>query len=145
MHSPGNNSKKEQQEALAKIEKELQKEEQSSNSDINKIIELKNAINEIHKEKLEACQIRSRLDRLQYMDKPSKYFYDLEKIRGKSKNIDELKNMEGSTLTRKEDILNEIENFFTKLYDKEPTDKHQQDRIYKLIKEKTSLKQKQKH
>ena len=70
------------------------------------------------------------------MDKPSKYFYDLEKIRGKSKNIDELKSKEGTILTRKEDILNEIENFYTKLYDKETTDKHQQDKIYQLIKEK---------
>ena len=102
---------------------------------MNKILELKNTINEIHKDKLDAYQIRARLDRLQYMDKPSKYFYDLEKIRGKSKNIDELKSKEGTILTRKEDILNEIENFYTKLYDREPTDKHQ-DKIYQLIKEK---------
>ena len=70
------------------------------------------------------------------MDKPSKYFFDLEKIRGKSKNIEELRNKEGEILITKEDILLEIEEFYTKLYKNEPTYKQQQDNIYKLLSEK---------
>ena len=87
-------------------------------------------------EKLEASQIRARMDKLQYMDKPSKYFFDLEKIRGKAKSIDEIKNKEGEMLTTKEEILNEIEDFYSNLYKKEPTDKQQQEKIYRLLSKK---------
>ena len=113
----GITQKQHQQETLRKLEAELKNEEQSANSNINKIVELTSSINKIHKEKLEASQIRARIDKLQYMDKPSKYFFDLEKIRGKAKSIDEIRNNDGEILTTKEG-------------------KQQQDCIYKLLSEK---------
>ena len=103
---------------------------------MQEIIELKGKIHDIHKEHLEASRIRARIEKLKYMDKPSKYFYDLEKMRGKSKNIEELSNENGNTINTKEDILAEIEHFYTKLYSQEPTNKTEQEKIYKLLEKK---------
>ena len=128
--------KQEQQKTLIKLENELKLKEQSGISNMQEIIELKGKIHDIHKEHLEASRIRARIEKLKYMDKPSKYFYDLEKMRGKSKNIEELSNENGNTINTKEDILAEIEHFYTKLYSQEPTNKTEQEKIYKLLEKK---------
>ena len=67
------------------------------------------------------------------MDKPSQYFYDLEKIRGKSKNIMELVNDKGEVVKKPQDIINVIEKLYQDLYDEENTNKDEQDKIYKLL------------
>ena len=108
----GIENKRTQENNLAKILKELKDKEGDRNSRPEELLELKKKINNIHNEKLKACLLRAKIDELNYMDKPSLYFYDLEKIRGKSENIMELVNDKGEVVKKPQDIINVIEIFF---------------------------------
>ena len=62
------------------------------------------------------------------MDKPSKYFFELEKI-----NTESLTNKRGENKTDKNEVLKLIENFYSDLYKKEKTSVYEQNTIINQI------------
>ena len=63
--------------------------------------------------------LRSKLRWTEQGEKPTRYFFNIEAKNFNQKTITELENSEGVKITRHKQILQEIENFYQKLYQSE--------------------------
>ena len=80
-------------------------------TDIENLAILNNQLIEIRRHKLKGAYIRSRADWLEYGEKPSKFFLNLE-----NKIFTELKLDENTTITSQDQILLRITQFYKDLY-----------------------------
>ena len=85
---------------------------------IEKISRLKREIDKWYEYQCKGAYIRSRARWLEFGEKSSKYFFQLEKTKGKKKEIDCV-DINGKTVTDDVKILNEIYDFYRKLYKKD--------------------------
>ena len=76
----------------------------------------KNKMQTIFEEKVRGSMIRSNILNYEQGEKPSKYFFNLEKSKQSKKSIYKLKSNNDILIDNKKDILNEIANYYTKLY-----------------------------
>ena len=83
---------------------------------------------------MKAALLRAKIEEHNYMDRPSPYFFQLEKIRGKPNSIESLTDNLGENKTEKQEVLNTIKDFYTDLYKKETTSETEQNEIVKQIK-----------
>ena len=86
---------------------------------IDRLTEIKNNLNTIIEEKIEGVRVRAKIEKMELGEKPTKYFFKKEKARGKQKQINSLLTEEGDIITEKDEIMQEIENFYNTLYKSE--------------------------
>ena len=86
-----------------------------------------------NKEKEEGQRIRAKVEKIQFDEKSSKYFFSREKARAETKQINILRNKDKKGLEDKESILKEIQNFYTTLYTVEGIDINQVNANLKFI------------
>ena len=86
-----------------------------------------------NKEKEEGQRIRAKVEKIQFDEKSSKYFFSREKARAETKQITILRNKDKKGLEDKESILKEIQNFYTTLYTAEGIDINQVNANLKFI------------
>ena len=70
---------------------------------------------DIRKEELKGAYIRSRAEWLEFGEKPSRFFSNLENRNRVNKNISEIVT-EQKTITKQSEILEEVKNFYDQLY-----------------------------
>ena len=112
---------------LTKKEKKLENEITELNNIINtgqyskklynNLIQKNEEMIEIRKKELNGMQIRSRANWLEYGEKPSKFFLDLESKNTINKNLKELETESGK-ITNQKEILEAVKNFYENLYKK---------------------------
>ena len=85
---------------------------------LNNIKISKNKLQEIREIKLKGALLRSRANILNFIEKPTKFFINLENNNFISKNIRELKLKDGRKINNPEEILSEMWEFYSKLYEK---------------------------
>lgn len=112
-----------------KLKKLLEKSD-LTDSDTRQIHELKGKLRKIEEEKMEACRIRCREEWIDYGERCTKYFYDLERRNGELKVMKSLKTEDGNIVTSKEEICDTALNFYSKLY---KTDDVDEDKLQRLI------------
>ena len=93
----------------------------SSNTDcikneINEYNNLKEEIDLIYQKKGKGSIIRSKCKWIERGEKPTAFFFNLEKRNYNRKSIKKLEGADGTTLTNEDEILNEIETFYKQLY-----------------------------
>ena len=88
--------------------------------DLELLLELNNTLVALRREEQNGCFIRSRAEWTVYGEKPSNFFLNLETKNRVNKNISEIKLDENHTLTKQEDILNALHDFYRDLYRKQP-------------------------
>ena len=76
---------------------------------------------EIREIKLQGALIRAQAQILNFNEKPTKFFLNLENNNLISKNIGELKLNDGSKINKPDKILEEMWVFYSKLYNKQET------------------------
>ena len=86
--------------------------------DIEQLNTMNNDLITLRKEVLMGAYIRSRAEWVEYGEKPSKYFLNLENKNRINKNIDEIKKDEHTTITEQSEILKNIKEFYESLYKK---------------------------
>ena len=86
-----------------------------------KLTDLKNKLQEIREIKLKGALLRSRANITNFNEKPTKFFLNLENKNFISKNIRELKLKDGTKIHKPGEILEEMSEFYTKLYSKQET------------------------
>ena len=64
--------------------------------------------------------MRSKIKWMDYSEKPSKYFLNLEKKNAVNKRICKLITTENKEITAQDDITSEIVSFYSKLYENNP-------------------------
>ena len=94
---------------------ELENSRNENNMDQLEI--LKTELQDIRHEKLKGYMIRSKAQNIDQGEKPTKYFCGLEKHNYTSKTISQVEKEDGSVITNQTEILQEIENYYKKLYE----------------------------
>ena len=107
------------------LDKKLCKLEKEINVNIpNKKLEeeysdTKERLEKIYKHESRGAGIRARIRWMEEGEKSTKYFLSLEKNNAKKKEISHLKCKNNRTVSRNEEIINEIVNYYSHLYKKE--------------------------
>ena len=70
----------------------------------------------IRADKISGSIVRARASRIEFGEKPSKYFLQLENSNYINKTIKELELEDGSSIRKQEEILSEVRSFYNKLY-----------------------------
>ena len=70
----------------------------------------------IYENRAKGSIVRSKTRWIEQGEKPTKYFFNLEKRNYNHKTIKELKHPDGKSVTKEEEILEEIEIFYKELY-----------------------------
>ena len=94
-------------------------------------------------EKSHGAQVRSRVQWFEEGEKPSSYFHNLEKRKGKEKSWDKIVNNCGEIVFGTDEILKVQKDFFKTLYTSQGTDQNLQDRFCDSIDKKLSLNERQ--
>ena len=91
----------------------------------NEIKVLESKISEYYNSKYNAYKLRSKSENIGENEKSSKYFFNLEKQRGKNKLWSKLKTENGETIYGIKSILNEQKRFYEELFTSEGCDENQ--------------------
>ena len=91
----------------------------ASPADIIQLTELNLALVNIRKENFKGAYIRSRANWLEYGEKPSKFFLNLENKNKVNKNISEIELDNGRTITNQQEILSNLKKFYENLYQRQ--------------------------
>ena len=97
---------------------------------------LHNQLQNLQNEKQRGVQIRSREKMILNEEKPTKFFYIKEQQQQQKKTIKKLNVKEDGQITEKtetKDILQAINQFFTKMYTSNPTDENLQNDFFQHI------------
>ncbi len=113
---------------------ELNKE----NKDIQKIKEMEGKLKEIEEKEFEGAMLRSKAKYLVEGEKCTKFFFDLEKKRGKAEMIKEIRGENGEIVEGNEKILKEIKNFYEDLFSARGVEKKEKKKLLNQIKAKVS-------
>ena len=116
--------KKQQKQQEIKLEQEIKILEDEVNANflnmteenLNDLENKKSSLNEIQKEKIEGVMLRSRSRYEDLGEKPTRYFFNLEKRNYTSKVIHKLIDEDGNEFTETPDILKCQTNFYKDLY-----------------------------
>ena len=95
---------------------EIQYAENPIESILRQLEVKKHELDLIYDEKIQGVLIRSKADCIEFGEKSSKYFFNLEKYRGNNKAITKLIGDDGVEITSVQNILNEEVKFYSALY-----------------------------
>ena len=102
-----------EQELLSNIKKI---EQNLNESKIEELENYKTELYSIRQENLKGSMIRSKAKDIDQGEKPTKYFYNLEKHNFISKTMTQLQKDDGTVISEQQEILKEAENFYKTLY-----------------------------
>ena len=100
----------------AELQQEIELLEEKEPLDLNQIEGKKMELEMIRKEKIQGLLIRSRLRWAEEGEKPTKYFCSLESRNYINKTIPKVIKDDGNIISKQEEILNEIQLFYSTLY-----------------------------
>ena len=86
---------------------------------------LKTELQRIYEAKGKGAILRSKVRWVEQGEKPTKYFFNLEKGNFNRKVITEIKREDGKTVVEEHEILKEIESFYSKLYASQVVDNNE--------------------
>ena len=107
------------------LEKMIFREQNKQNPDLNKIKVQKTLQNELVSLKLKGSIIRARALYFENYEKPTRYFYDLEKTRAKNKLWNSILDERGNLQTGLDKIMKEQVNFYSELLKSEGYDQNE--------------------
>ena len=120
--------------SLAKEIEILESEESSNNNDI--LEAKKDELQHLRNLKLEGYMIRSRTQYIQFNEKPSKFFCNLEKSRYIDKTIKKLTLSNGTIITNQKEILSHTRKLYADLFSNKDNTVENEINLERLIKDK---------
>lgn len=123
-----------EREIKERLEMELNKE----NKDIQKIKEMEGKLKEIEEKEYEGARLRSKAKYVVEGEKCTKFFFDLEKKRGKAETIKEIRGKNGEIVEGNEKILEEIKYFYEDLFSARGVEEEEKKKLLNQIKVKVS-------
>lgn len=101
---------------LNETRENLEKELKQNDKDMVKIKELEDKLKDLEEKKYEGARLRSKAQYMVEGEKCTKFFFDLERRKGNSAMIKQVKNESGEVVTDNEDILEEIRKYYKRLF-----------------------------
>lgn len=129
-----NRSRRKQEDDLMK---ELTKMKNAAQPQMDKVIEIEHQIEDIVQKRLEGVKIRSRASWIEEGERPTKFFFDLERKKQASACIHMLES-DGKIITRDAEIMETIRIFYQQLYRCETVDMDSQHRLINNLDRKIS-------
>lgn len=121
----------------------IEKEENKTSVDTFKLNKLKEEQSILLSQKYEGAKIRSRVLLVEKDEKPTKYFYDKEKVRGKNKQWASIETEDGEIKRNLDEIIAEQVKFYSKLFKGEGINEDAADELLQNVDAKISNKQKE--
>lgn len=94
---------------------------------------VKSRLADIEKQEIEGIAVRSRADWAEQGEKSTKYFFDMEKERAKLKQISHIKLNDGTIVDSRDEVCQEVTDFYAQLYTEDPIVEDVADEIVNLI------------
>ena len=106
------------QKRLDEIDKSISNicDNQNIEDKLKEFDKLKNEFNRLYEIKGKGAIFRSKARWVEYGEKPTKYFFNMEKKSYNKKVISELKRSDGKTIVNEQDIMTSIQTFYENLY-----------------------------
>ncbi len=104
------------------IRRSLKEELNNKEVNVQKVVEMEEKLKKIEEEKCKGAMLRSKAKYTIEGEKCNRFFFNLEKSRGKAETIKELKNKDGQSVFNAGEILKEINDFYEKLFKSERVD-----------------------
>ena len=106
------------QKRLDEIDKSISNtcDNQNIEDKLKEFDRLKNELNRLHEIKGKGAIFRSKVRWVEYGEKPTKYFFNMEKKNYNKKVISQLKRSDGKTIVNEQDIMTAIQTFYENLY-----------------------------
>lgn len=98
------------------IRKELREEENKRDGDIQKITVLEEKLKKMEERKCKGAMLRSKAKHIVEGEKCTKFFFNLEKRRGRSGVMKEIKGKDDKTVKGTEEILKEVKYYYEDLF-----------------------------
>ena len=123
--------------AISIAEQTILLEKNKLHPDQDVIDVLNNEINDIRSQEIDFLILQNKLDKIEFDEKSSPFFFSRLKNRAEKSNILSLKNSEGISINKPHEILSEIHQFYTQLYSEQNVDPESQnllvDKLTKTI------------
>ena len=122
-----NKMNKQKTTEIGKLENELlnfrEKSEKNPENEeyLNRLQDTENELKSKYKTREEGEKIRSKSEKFENNEKPTKYFFRQERKRGEAKQINILVDGNNRTINTKDEIMKEIKLFYAQLYKTETT------------------------
>lgn len=104
------------------IRRTLKEELNKKEVNVQKVFEMEEKLKKMEEDKCKGAMLRSKAKYTIEGEKCNRFFFNLEKRRGKAETIKELKNRDGRSVFNAGEILKEIETFYEKLFKSEGVD-----------------------
>ena len=106
------------QKRLDKIDKSISNSSDNQNIEhkLKEFDRLKNELNRLYEIKGKGAIFRSKVRWVELGEKPTKYFFNMEKKNYDKKVISELKRSDGKIIVNDQDIMTDIQTFYENLY-----------------------------
>lgn len=98
-----------------------------------KIKELKRQLNDLIENEMKGAAIRSRADWNHLGERPTRYFFTIEKRKGDEKQMTELEDSDGHTITGKVEILEHVKKYYETHFERAEIDSEKQDVLINSI------------
>ena len=125
--------KKKEREKEDSLQKEIENLEKADDINLNLLETKKEELENLRKEKVKGIIIRSRVRWSEEGEKPTKYFCKLESRNYINKTILKIEKENGQTITKQEEILNEIKHFYENLYRNRDMNENQDNEIHTIL------------
>ena len=94
----GKQMKRKQNSEKRNVKRSLKEEHPKNNNNAVKILQLKQRLKEIEENEMIGAAIRSRTEWREEGEKPTKFFFNLEKQKGEEKQLNEIRDENGDIL-----------------------------------------------
>ena len=125
--------KKQNKEKEDLLQTEIEDLEKTGEMNLDLLETKKEELENLRKEKLKGIIIRSRVRWAEEGEKPTNYFCNLESRNYINKTITKIEKQNGQTITKQEDILNEVKLFYENLYENHDTNDNQDSEIISIL------------
>lgn len=125
--------KQKEKEMTDNLEREEERLERDPNLDRSKLLQLQSELENLEKEKCMGAIIRSKAKYVVEGEKSTKFFLNLEKKKQRGNFIAELENEKGEKISDLVGILEEVQKFYMKLFDKESINEECVDRLLSAV------------
>ena len=130
--------KKKQNREMKDLQNSINTEKHKDNPDLQKVNELDNQLSKLWTQRAKGAIIRSRVKWYEQSEKPTKFFFDLEKNRAKNKLWNKIKCQNGNVVNGLDNIMSEQVKFYAKLFKSEGWNKAKADILLSNIEAKVS-------
>ena len=126
---------------VRQLENKLAQLQNNPDRNEDEYIEVRDEIKQFYEQKSKGAEVRSRFKWHYEGEKPTRYFHNMEKSKGKQKMWDKIEDSSGNIVTETRDILRVQREYYQNLFTSEPVDIDMQNKFCSKLENKLTREQ----